>query len=353
VFLSKENETSDEIISVTPGIDFSFGQNSLTHGSLGYQMEFLRYAHDSAPKAQLNHVAADFGYTGLLVNLSAFASYSQAYQNNRDVRVAGSSALIRSNTLDLSAMTEGSITPKMSLKTGASYARTNYPVPAAPPPPAAAPTPLIGNREFSVPLNVYYKLTPKFDLSTGSTYRSVKPENGGPGGRDLYYNIGTRGEFSAKLNGEFSVGYRKRHGENRTDDSLLGFNGNFTYELTPKTTTVLSLNRDFSASATGESLHNSTYSLKFSTLFTPQWEADVSLQYRTVDYGQQLFGTVPTSPPIHRKDDYWEGSLSTSYTLTQWLTTTAGYTLRNNSSANNPGVEFSNNLLSLMMSLHY
>lgn len=353
VYLSKENKTSDQIVSLTPGVDFSFGQNSLTHGSLGYQVEFLRYVHHSAPSARLNHLLADFGYSSAALSVAATGSYHQAYQNNRDVLVAGNSALIRSNSLNFAVSGEGSLTPKTGLKTGASYTRTEYPVPAALPPPATTPTPLIGNSIFSVPLNLYYKVTPKIDLSAGATYTTVKPQSDGPGGHDIYYNVGARGEFTPKLTGEFSVGYRKRHGENGTDDSLVGYNGAFNYEVTPKTSLTLSLGKDFSTSATGESLHNSSYGLRLGTTFTPQWEAGLSISYRQVDYGLQFFRALPSARPSQRKDNYWEESLSTSYIFSSWLTTTVGYTLRNNSSANNPGVEFSNSLLSLMMSLRY
>lgn len=352
VYLSKTNPTSDEIVSISPGVEFSFGQNSLAHGSLGYDVEFLRYVHGSAPSARLNHVLADFGYSSANLSLSAVGSYNQAYQNNRDVLVAGNSALVRSNSLSLSAAGEGSFTPKTSLKTGASYTRTEYPVAAAGPN-STTPASLIGNKIFNVPLSLYYKVTPKVDLSAGTTYSSVKPENGGPGGHDLYYNAGSRGEFTPKLTGEFSIGYRKRHGDNGTNDSLVGYNGAFNYEVTPKTALTLSFGRDFSTSATGESLHNSSYGLKLSTSFTPQWDAGLSVLYRQVDYGLQFFRALPSAPPRERKDNYWEETLSTSYLFSSWLTTTAGYTLRNNSSANNPGVEFSNHLLSLMMTLRY
>lgn len=352
VFLQKTDKTSDEIVSVSPGVDFGFGQNSLTHGTLAYQVDFVRYVHHSSPSTHLSHGLADFGYSSETLNLAASAAYNQSNQNDRDVLVDGSRAIIRTNSLTTAVTGEGSLSPKVSLKTGATYAKTSYPTPQTPPPSAKPPTPLIGNKEFGVPLNVYYKVTPKIDLSAGATYRTVTPDNGGTGSHDWYYNVGARGEFTPKLHGEFSVGERKRQTENNTDDSLLGFNSALTFDLTPKTSAILSLSRDFSASATGESLHNSTYGLRLATTFSPQWEASTGISYRKVNYGEQLFRAVSTTTKTTRQDDYWEGNLSVSYIFSSWLTTSAGYTLRNNNSTVS-GVEFSNSLLSLVMGLRY
>ena len=62
VFWTKTNKVSDTIVSVAPGAEYRFGQNSLAHGGISYAEAFTRYTGKSAPNANLGSGSADFGY---------------------------------------------------------------------------------------------------------------------------------------------------------------------------------------------------------------------------------------------------------------------------------------------------
>ncbi len=341
VYLTEEDNVSDQIMSISPGLNFAFGQNSLLHGSANYQVEFLKYAKDTAPSTHLTHSNVALGYNDERLTLSASAAYNENYQNTRQTITAGSRAIFETDTLNLGGNGEVSLSPLTSLSSGASYSLTTYDFPG-----------LFDRTSYSIPFNVYYKATPKLDLSLGASYRSEKSKGHGTGAEDWFYNLGLRGNFTAKLSGSLSAGYRTRQGENGLDDSMLGFTAGLNLELTVKSALSFNASRDFNVSAQGQSLENSSYSLSLSSSFTPQWSASTHVSYQQIDYGSQIYGSVAGAQSTSRKDDYWEGGFSTSYLFTSWLSSAASYTLRSNSSSIN-GANFSNNLLSLTVSLKF
>jgi hypothetical protein len=148
------------------------------------------------------------------------------------------------------------------------------------------------------------------------------------------------------------VGEQTRKVADNPGQHLLGFDGSFIYEVTPKTNAVLALSRGFSVSAFGESLVNGTYRLGLTTNLTPQWQVGTNLTYRTVDYGTAVFTLGNLPEVIRRKDDYWEGGLAVTYLYSQHLSASANYTYRSNQS-NISGAEFSDNILGLMLGLRY
>lgn len=341
VFLTNTDTVSDTIISLTPGIEFHFGQNSLAHGSMAYKDAFTRYASKSAPNVTLGTGSADFGYDNGSLKAAGSASFQQLYQNNSDVAALAQKTIFRRDVLNIAASAESQLTGKTSVKAGADFNRTEYKTAG-----------LIGSQDLGWPLKFYFETTPKVSLSTGLTYRSVKAQNGGPSGRDMDYNIGARGNFTPKLTGEFSVGYQTREVGDNPKENLWGFNGSFRYDFTPKTDATLVMARNFSAGALGDSLKSSTYSFRLSTEPTPQWQFGTGISYRDVGYGPAVFSLNNTTVTTDRKDGYWEGNLQATYFYTNSLSATADYTLRDNHSTV-PGVRFSNNLLSLILGWRY
>ena len=90
----------------------------------------------------------------------------------------------------------------------------------------------LADREtYTVPVDIFYELTPKVDLSIGYQYTTSdvgSTENlvnfgGGPTGYKIgsydseghFFNVGARGNLLPKLSGFFKVGYRT----NDSDDS--------------------------------------------------------------------------------------------------------------------------------------
>ena len=331
VFVTKDNKVSDEILSAAPGLAFQFGQNSLTNGELSYEENFLHYVHKSAPDAHLAIGSANFGYSDSRLTVNGDGSFQQFYQNQENFFVAGQRLLVRRDELDLGSNAEVNLTEKTSAGVGANYAHTHYRTPG-----------LVDNNSFGMPVNFYYAVWPKVDLSAGYSYRQTKTAVTGSGSRenDNYYNIGARGDFTPKLNGNFSVGYTTSSFTSGGRNSTLAFNGSFGYEVSAKTSGTLAVSRNYSTGAQGEQLISTNLSLGASTLFSPQWQAGATIGYQHVAY------------PSVRRDDYVDGSVSATYIYSQNITATASYMLRRNASSIS-NAEFLDNSLSFSADLKY
>ena len=344
IYLSNLSPVGDTIVAVTPGIAFSFGQNSLAHGSLNYSSAFTHYLNNTSPNVTLGNGAGTFGYDSGTVAIKGDASYQELNQSNNDALVT-QQAIYRSNVLGLNASVESHLTAKTSVMSGINYNKTKYKTAG-----------LIGSQETEIPLKFYFETTPKVSLSTGFAIRHVNPQNGGERGRDLDYNVGARGNFTAKLNGEISADYRTRTVGNNPKENLWGLNGAVHYELTPKTTSSLSILNDFSTSAQGQSLNNSSYNLSLSSDLTPQWQLGANLAYRRTQYGPTLFSPTPNPllipAQIDRNDKYWAANLQATYLFRSWLSATATYSHRLNNS-NLTLAEYADNVLSLMVTWRY
>ncbi len=342
VFLTSTDKVSDTIIAVTPGVEFRFGQNSLTHGSVSYKNAITRYAGKSAPNVALSNAAADFGYDTGSLTILGNALFQQLNQNNSAVAGLGQSVIYRRDVLAVNSSVESHLTAKTSVKTGINYNKSNYKTGG-----------LIGSQETEVPLKFYLETTPKVSLSAGVGFRRVTPENGGVNSsKDLDYNIGARGSFTAKLSGEFSLDYRTRSVSGNPKENLWGFNGTLNYEVTPKTTSSLAFSNDFNTGARGESLKNSSYALRLSSDLTPQWQLGAGLAFRRIEYGPTVFRL--NIPSVDRTDSLWEGDLQASYLFRSWLSMSANYTLRrNHSSLPLSAADYSDSIISLIVGWRY
>ena len=335
---------AETITSVTPGVAFKFGQNSLAHGSLGYKVAFTRYAHKSASDAKLGTGSADFGYDSGSIALDAAATYQQS--NDATLDTAGRNVLVPRNSLALAANVEPSLTAKTSVQAGVAFDWTEYKLPG-----------FIGSKNITVPVKAYFEVTPKLALSAGVSYARATPQGVGPNSRDLFYNVGLRGNLTEKLTSNFSVGYRTRRVADNPTEALWGFDGSFSYQASPKTNLSLVSSRNFGLSATGESTKSSSYFLNFSTNPSLHWQFSGAIGHRDVNYGPKVFAqpaTPPllTKPTVGRSDSYTEGNMSASYIFTSWFNTSATWTHRLNHS-NDANSDFSGNVLSLMLAFQY
>jgi hypothetical protein len=191
---------------------------------------------------------------------------------------------------------------------------------------------------LTVPLNVYYKISPKVDLSFGYRYRDTQVQIGSDS-QDNYFNVGARGEFTPKLTGHFSIGYNQRSLSAGKDEDQFGFEADLGYEITPKTNFTFGASNDFGTSASGAQQKNFSVNGRLSTKVSEVWSYGGALSYRAIDY-------------ITRTDDYIEGSLSATYTVNSYIGISGAYAYRNNSS-DLRGSEFSNNVFSLSANIRY
>jgi hypothetical protein len=341
IFASAENEVSDTIISVTPGLEVRFGNNSRVRGALLYREAFTRYTGETAPNANLGSGQATIGFESGRLALAGGIALRQLYQNNQDVAGLGQDIVTRSDVRNIHVSAESPLTTKTSFSVGAHLDRNQYKTAG-----------LIGTRDLTLPVKVYFDLTPKVSLSTGYTYRQVKPQGGGDESRDLDYNIGARGSFTSKLSGQLSIGYRTRSVGDNPAENLWGFDGSFAYEMTPLVSSTFQMSRDFGTGAQGASLKTSSYSFELAAAPTPQWKISTGLSYRYVEYGPVVFGPTTPLPAAGRNDNFWEGNVQATFLPGRSFNTSLGYTLSSNRSTL-PGARYGSNVLNLLLGWQY
>jgi polysaccharide biosynthesis protein VpsM len=327
---SGPNEIEDTIFTFVPGFDLVYGKDSLLKGNLVGTATLTSYSDNTKYNNQLLAIAANSSYESASLSLNAFASFKELDQATVDV-----SDLVERHIASMGINGEYVFSEKISLGSGVSYNHVDYKNPG-----------YTEQEDYTVPVNIYYELTPKVDLSAGIRY--VHTELGTGIDYDaFYYNVGARGSFTPKLSGSFSVGYNTRNASGagaQDDDGSIGADASLAYAYSDKTQFTLSLSRDFSNSSSGgDSYENTSITLGASNALTVDWRLNASVTYRTLDYQNK-----------DQTDDYIEASLGVTYVINSHLNANLGYVFRDNSSSGAAaGQEFDNNVVSLSLSARY
>jgi len=321
IFLFKD-ATNDIIFDVTPGAELTFGKDAQLKGSLVAELAFSNYSDHSELNTQLFSSFFNSRYDDGKLKLGFNMSYAELNQNTPETR-----GLVRRDVFDAGANGEVEISQLTSIGAGLSYDRQDY-----------HPSNYSDFKTLTIPVDFFYKFTPKVDLSVGYRYR----ENDvtiGQDSTDHYLNVGGRGEFSPKLTGRFSLGVTKRNYGNGGDETTFGLDGSFAYELSPKTSLQLGANNDFGTSPQGQEQKNFTINASIVNKLTEQWSINGGVSYRRIDY-------------YSRVDDYFEGNLGAAYILNANIRLIGAYVYRNYNS-DLATSEFTNNVFSIAANLRY
>lgn len=322
-------KVSDIIIDVAPGLELDFGKNAQLQGSLTLADAFARYTdHD---QYNTNLFAGDFvsKYDDGKMKLGFSAGYHELNQNTVDVR-----GLIRRDVGNIDGNGEVVVSEITSVGAALDYTHENY-----------HPANFVDSDTLSVPLNFYYKWTPKIDLSLGYSYRDYRAKNGlAADSNDHFFNVGARGEFSPKLTGKFAIGYAQRHfSHGGSNEGLLGLDASFAYEITPKSTVQFGASNDFGTSPTGQQQKNLTLNALATTKLTEEFSVNGGVSFRSIRY---YGGTA------NRTDDYWEATLGASYVINANVRLVGAYVYRTYNT-DLAGSEFTNNVFSVAANFRY
>jgi len=321
VFLSKKAE-SDLIFDITPGISVEFGKSGQLKGALTLADSFSNYSDNSSLNTQLFSGSFRSNYDDGKLKLGFNASYSELNQNSVDIR-----GLTRRDVFNVGGNSEVEISQLTKFGAGITFNHENYKRRG-----------YTDSDSLEVPLTVFYKWTEKTDLSIGYRYRDYKVDIGSDS-TDHFFSVGARGEFSPKLKGRFAVGLATRKLDRGGDDTLLGVDSGFSYEITPKTSFDFSISNDFGTSPQGQQQKNFTIGGTLSSQLSQEWSLNGGLNYRATDYGT-------------RTDDYVEITLGAVYTISSNVRLIGGYTYRSYSS-DLVASEFSNNVFSVSANFRY
>lgn len=333
IFLSS-NAVNDTIFDLNPGLELTFGKNAQVQGSLTLVEAFSNYSSNSSLNTNL--FSGDFAsnFDDGKMKLSFNTGFHELNQNTVDVRPTGSvGGLIRRDAFSAGAKAETEISQITSVGVGFSFAHNNYK--------------RVGygdSDDYTLPVNFYYKWTPKVDLSAGYRYRNYQTAIG-LDSTDHFLSVGARGEFTPKLTGQFAVGVLRRTFDLGSDINMLGLDASLTLALTPKSSLQLGAGNSPDTSPQGLQQKNFSLNGALSTQISDQWSWNAGLSYRAIDY-------QGTATSAGRTDDYVEGSLGATYVVNAYARVVGAYNYRHNGSKISSG-EFTNNVFSIAASFRY
>ncbi len=333
IFLA-DKAVADTIFDIAPGLELDFGKNAQLQGALTLTDTWIRYAdrHDLNTNLFVGDLIAKFddGKTKYAFN----AGYHELNQNNADIR-----GLIRRDISTIGGNGEFGVSELTSIGVGADYTHENY-----------HPAGFVDSNAITIPVNVYYKITPKVDLSVGYRFRDFQVDNAGntPDTRDNFYSVGARGTFTPKLTGRAAVGLtqRKFSTGGLSSRTMLGLDTSLAYELSPKSTVQVGATNAFDTSPTGAQQKNLVVNALFTTKVSEEWMVNVGASYRRISY----------YAPISRSDDYMEGNLGATYIINANIKLVGSYVYRGYRTGDDlikRQIDFDNNVVSIAANFRY
>lgn len=320
IFLAA-NDEDDIIFEVAPGAELVFGKGGQIQGRLAIVDAFTMYQDNDGLNSNLFSTDFNANYDDGKLKAGTALSYRELNQNTADIR-----GLTRRNVVSASLNGEVIMTQVTSVASGLSFSHEDY-----------KRADYGDSDTLTVPVNVYYKSTPKSDLSLGYRFRDYETEIGSDS-VDHFFNIGARGQFTPKLSGNFAVGLNTRKAGGN-EDSDLGIDSSFNLELTAKTAAQFGLSRDFGTTPQGQQQYNTSFNTRVSTKIDARLSAYVGASYRQIDYST-------------RTDDFYDANLGGGYSFNNSASLSVSYAYRTYLSDLRAS-EFTNHVFSVSASLRY
>ena len=240
IFLSHTHDKADEIYDLTPGLSYEFGkgQAQMT-GKLAAYEDFQEFSSGGNLNRSLANVVSNVAYDDSKTKFDFNADLHQVDQAERDI--SNVDYLVDRTLYDAGGSAEVQATQNSSFAAGVTWDDTVYHHAG-----------YVDFQTTTVPVDYYFKVEPKLDLSVGFRYRDNLLGKGGIGSKDYYYNVGARGEFTPDLTGEIDVGYNtQKMAVGNTSYDGLGVDSRFIYAVSAKSSVDFGLNDDFSYDALG------------------------------------------------------------------------------------------------------
>lgn len=340
IFYDDESEKDDLMFVISPGFEANLGSKASgfsARAQINYELQ--RFDKLSELNDEYLHFDTIASYEGARFNLNAMYRFDEEQTTTGEqAALISESKFIQLDETRARLLGEYALSPKFSFEPGISYYERDF---------KDEEDRLADVESYSIPLDVFYELTPKVDLSFGYEYTSeeVGIYMSEDFNRDLHFlNVGARGDLFPKLNGFFKVGYRSVNpeGSNRNSDSTLGVSADFTYLATPKLTSNLRLRHGFDVGSEGQSVEDTLAKLDFDYSIATNYVARLftHLTYRDFKDGNdgQDF--------IHRS------GFRFLYVPNQYWNVGTGYTYFENDS-NRTGQGYVNHILDISAALRY
>lgn len=329
IFLSHSNAKDDGIFDLVPGLSYEFGKsNSLATGQLALNEDFQLFAKKSSLNNDLFNGTFFTKYDDSKTKLDFDASFHQADQAERTIQ--NLPYLVDRNLSHVDGMGEVQVTEKTSLGAGLVWDETDYKTAG-----------FTDWRYWQVPVDYYYKVEPKLDLSAGFRYQDNTVGANGQDSHVYFANVGARGEFTPNLTGKFAIGYIQQNFDDGRRVAGVGSDSSFTYAYSPKSTVTFGVNDDFGYAAVGTAYRNFGVYVGANTKVTEQWSANGQVSYNRYSY-------ITTT----QTDDFYSIRLGLTYVYSTNLTINGNYTYGTDNSTATAD-SFKNNIFSVSATLHY
>jgi len=315
VLLSPTNRINDVIYLFAPGVDLHYSGSQASTG-ITFSEQFSSYKKEHALDDHLANLLGHIGYQGAESGFSAQGSYVQTDQTT--TTATNLNQTVRQTMEAVSANGELAVTAKTRIGVTPSFTRTEFPEAG-----------FTNSDIWTLPVDFYYAMTPKADVSVGYAYSKTTTQNGVGDSKGNFFNVGARGQFTPKLSGQIRVGLseEKQLGvvpaqQGTANVRQLGVSSSLIYAYSPRTSFSLYANNGFAPSAAGNVTELFSTGLSGNFELSPQWTAAISLGTSSTKY--------LVVPP--RTDHFWDASLLVNYVITTNLNLQASYLYRKNTS---------------------
>jgi len=308
VLLSATDKISDTIYLFDPGLDLHYNGSQASVG-ITFSEQFSRYAKEHGLDDQLANLAANAAYAGSESNFSLAGAYQQIDQTTTTAENLDQT--VKHSIASISGDAEVAVTAKTRIGVSPSFVRTEFPE--------------IGFDDsdiFTVPVDVYFGVTPKTDLSIGYAYTRTTTSDNSSDSKTEFFNLGARGQFTPKLSGQVRVGVTELKPDQGVSTRQLGVEANLNYQYSPKTTFSLYADNGFAPSAAGNQTEVFSAGITGNFQLSQAWSASLSAGTSSTKY--------LIMPP--RTDHFTNLAAGVSYAVTANFDLSASYLYRKNDS---------------------
>jgi hypothetical protein len=344
LFSDSSDEVEDILLILSPGFEGVFGRG-VSNANLNFttRYDILRYDKSDEWDTQTFHAKLAGNYNAAKYFINGLVSFDERQSSLRDAQVKGN--LSESDESKLEVEGEYLFSPKFSFGSGIKFSKREY---------TGSQAINYADRDSTIlPVDLFYELTPKVDLSIGYQYTYTDIADVASNNAETAYssdahfvNIGARGDLLPKLTGNIKLGLRfidSDFANSSRDNSSLGLDGSLNWQTTPKLSNAITISRDFGSTSNGTRIEESAFNINSSLALSQQLRTGASLGYTLRDYLDQS-----------REDGFLSLGLNASYQVSDYCTVSSAYSYsKNNSDLAGGASDFDNNKVDINISLRY
>jgi len=349
IYLDKNGEKADTIITLAPGFEFSTSEQARTRAKFRFVENFVLYMDQHENNRALEN--ADFtlahGQDGdkLRVSLAAGFHHNQA-SSSRERGADGE--MSRSYNYFAHANVAYKLGEKLSVRSGFKWDGTTYDG-------DFSRSRYNDRQQYAIPLYLYYAVTEKLNAGYSAEYRYVdlaayRNQASAPGYQQVWFlGLSADGRAWEKLSLNGRVGfttsdYSRRTGYGSDDrENSLGASITANYKATEKLSTSLTLNRDFEIGGSGEDILSTGITLGANYQINERWSANASVGYTLDEYQDYNY---------NRDDDIYRFSVGAAYAVNDYTNAFASYAYTSDNSSQS-SQDYTNNIVTIGISFRY